>query len=71
MLEISPLTLTMRGPVVQEKRNGGEGEMTTERTVLKRDTNYLRSDEILHWACATREILHRVAEGLPLADDAP
>ena len=45
--------------------------MVTVKTVLERDTNNLRSEEILHWACATREILHRVVEGLDLNDDAP
>lgn len=43
--------------------------MVTEKTVLRRNTNDLRSDEIVHWACATREILHRVVEGLDLVDD--
>eukprot|EP00752_Nemacystus_decipiens_P006248 g5635.t1 len=55
----------------KEKKKGGRGEMTTEKTALQRDTNKLRSDEIVHWACATREILRRVVEGLDLDDDAP
>eukprot|EP00903_Cladosiphon_okamuranus_P007790 g7539.t1 len=50
----------------EEKRSG---ENTAEKTVLKRDTNYIRSEEILHWACATREILYRVVEGLDLDED--
>lgn len=45
--------------------------MTPEKTALQRDTNYLRSDDVLHWACATREILYRIVEGLPLENEEP
>lgn len=45
--------------------------MTIEKTVLQRDTNDLRSADIVHWACATREILYRIVEGLDLEDEAP
>ncbi len=47
----------------QEKR---VGDMAAERTALQRDLNNVCSDDILRWACATREVLFRVAEGLDL-----
>lgn len=45
--------------------------MSPENNVLRRDINVLRSDDIVHWACATREILYRIAEGLDLDSEAP
>eukprot|EP00903_Cladosiphon_okamuranus_P007792 g7541.t1 len=50
----------------EEKR---KGENAAEEAVLSRNTNYIRSDKIVHWACATREILYRVVEGLDLDED--
>ncbi|CAM9979334.1 unnamed protein product [Ectocarpus sp. 6 AP-2014] len=43
-----------------------KGEMAAAKTVLHRDVNNYRSDDIEHWACATREVLFRVVEGLDL-----
>lgn len=40
--------------------------MAAAKTVLNRDLNDYRSGTIVHWACATREILFRVANGLDL-----
>lgn len=44
--------------------------MSPEATVVRRDTNHFRSDEIVHWACATREVLYRIVEGLDLDNEA-
>ncbi|CBJ32491.1 glycosyltransferase [Ectocarpus siliculosus] len=43
-----------------------KGEMAAAKTVLRRDINNYRSDDIEHWACATREVLFRIVEGLDL-----
>ncbi|CAN0164374.1 unnamed protein product [Scytosiphon promiscuus] len=47
----------------KEKR---KGNLAAANTVLHRDLNEYRSDAIVHWACATREVLFRVANGLDL-----
>ena len=44
--------------------------MSPENTVLRRDKNDLRLDEIVHWACATRGILYRIVKGLGLDGEA-
>lgn len=50
---------------LQEKR---VGQWAPEMAVIKRDTNHVRATTILHWACATREVLYRIVEGLDLLD---
>ncbi|CAN0160707.1 unnamed protein product [Ascophyllum nodosum] len=42
-----------------------------ERFMHDRDVNEVMTDDIVHWACATREILARAAEGLDLATGEP
>lgn len=42
------------------------GEDSPEAKFAERDGNNDRSDTITHWACATREILYRIANGLDL-----
>lgn len=44
---------------------------TVEKYMLDRDVNDETSDEITHWACATREILARINEGLDLETGRP
>lgn len=40
--------------------------MDAEQRFARRDRNDEWSDTITHWACATREILFRVVQGLDL-----
>lgn len=46
-------------------------EGRTEEFLHIRDVNDVESEEIVYWACATREILARAAEGLYLATGEP
>ncbi|CAM9190329.1 unnamed protein product [Pylaiella littoralis] len=46
--------------------DGFKVENGAETRLADRDTNDCRSYDVIHWACATREILYRVVNGLDL-----
>lgn len=60
----------IRAPLSPLKTNIAQEYITIDKVggvMHDRDVNDVRSDDIVHWACATREILARVTEGLDVA----